>query len=590
MYGYRFKSWCHWQRTHERTSGRRRLDRPLPRLVGRCVRRGESEAASDGISQEDAEPIRDFGIIDLVEEFTALRHELKLQTKSGRGLSEQTETVLRRLAAGDRTVPIRRAQGGTGGMGRRQGAALGLADLDEALDRGRRVKSTGPEGRSRISPRKSLEAALERASRQPVVDPPPTASLVPHERLIEIVRRDGASRHGLFDSFLEGFGLIQKRLHRLMAAEQIEQIPCEGRAVDPELMTVIEVVDSHRQPAGTVTKELRRGYTWSGRVFRFAEVQACVGPAASEQGQYRSESTGTKSHPFQGDADQEKEPRSWPADTIIGIDLGTTNSEVAVIRDGRAVVLDEDGDPILPSVVGLDPQGRLLVGKPPRNQYVLAPERTIRSIKRKMGQEVTVALGDQKYSPQEISAIILRTLKHRAEKALGHAVSKAVITVPAFFNDGQRQATREAGELAGLEVVRIINEPTAAVLTYDPHPPEMERLLVYDLGGGTFDVSVAQVENGVVEIHGQPRRHPARRRRLRPAAARPRLRRVRQEARHRPAAIADLQGPGAPRRRGRQEAALVRGRHHDRGRVHRREEREAAQPRAWRSPGTNTRS
>ena len=187
-------------------------------------------------------------------------------------------------------------------------------------------------------------------------------------------------------------------------------------------------------------------------------------------------------------------------DTIIGIDLGTTNSEVAVIRDGRPVVLEEDGDPILPSVVGLDPQGHLLVGKAARNQYVLAPERTIRSIKRKMGQEVTVALGEQKYSPQEISAIILKTLKHRAEKALGVPVSKVVITVPAFFNDGQRQATRQAGELAGLEVVRIINEPTAAVLTYDPHPPEMERLLVYDLGGGTFDVSVAQVENGVVEI------------------------------------------------------------------------------------------
>jgi molecular chaperone DnaK len=179
-------------------------------------------------------------------------------------------------------------------------------------------------------------------------------------------------------------------------------------------------------------------------------------------------------------------------ETIIGIDLGTTNSEVAVIRGGRPVVLEED--------VGLDAQGRLLVGKAARNQYVLAPDRTVRSIKRKMGQEVTVSLGDQKYSPQEISAIILKTLKHRAEKALGTTISKVVITVPAFFNDGQRQATRQAGELAGLEVVRIINEPTAAVLTYNPHPPEMERLLVYDLGGGTFDVSVAQIENGVVEI------------------------------------------------------------------------------------------
>ncbi|WP_406698196.1 Hsp70 family protein [Singulisphaera sp. Ch08] len=187
-------------------------------------------------------------------------------------------------------------------------------------------------------------------------------------------------------------------------------------------------------------------------------------------------------------------------DMIIGIDLGTTNSEVAVIRDGRPVVLEEDGDPILPSVVGLDPQGRLLVGKAARNQSMLAPERTVRSIKRKMGEEVTVTLGDKMFTPQEISAIILRTLKQRAETALGHPVKKAVITVPAFFTEGQREATRAAGELAGLEVVRIINEPTAAVLTYDPHPAEMERLLVYDLGGGTFDVSIAQVEQGVVEI------------------------------------------------------------------------------------------
>ena len=188
-------------------------------------------------------------------------------------------------------------------------------------------------------------------------------------------------------------------------------------------------------------------------------------------------------------------------DIILGIDLGTTNSEVAIIRDGKPFVLpDEEGDPILPSAVGLDAQGKLLVGRAARNQFMLAPERTVLSIKRKMGEETTVTLGGTKYTPQEISAIILRTLKQRAEKALGHEVKKAVITVPAFFNEGQRAATREAGELAGLEVVRIINEPTAAVLTYDPHPPEMERLLVYDLGGGTFDVSIAQVEDGVVEI------------------------------------------------------------------------------------------
>jgi molecular chaperone DnaK len=187
-------------------------------------------------------------------------------------------------------------------------------------------------------------------------------------------------------------------------------------------------------------------------------------------------------------------------DVIVGIDLGTTNSEVAVVENGQPRVLVEDGDPILPSVVGLADDGRLLVGKAARNQWVLAPERTAKSIKRKMGQDVKVALGDQQFTPQEISAMILRTLKARAERELGVPVAKAVITVPAYFNDSQRQATREAGELAGLEVVRIINEPTAAALTYNPDHSKAERILVYDLGGGTFDVSIVHTENGVVEV------------------------------------------------------------------------------------------
>src|SRR6202008_4028331 len=128
------------------------------------------------------------------------------------------------------------------------------------------------------------------------------------------------------------------------------------------------------------------------------------------------------------------------------------------------------------------------------------PERTIKSIKRKMGQDVKVRLGDQEYRPQEISAMVLRALRDRAARALGSQVKKAVITVPAYFNDAQRQATREAGELAGLEVVRILNEPTAASLTYDPSQRELRRMLVYDLGGGTFDVSLVQAQEGVVEV------------------------------------------------------------------------------------------
>src|SRR3954464_1510134 len=160
---------------------------------------------------------------------------------------------------------------------------------------------------------------------------------------------------------------------------------------------------------------------------------------------------------------------------IVGIDLGTTNSEVAIVRDGQPHVFAEDDDPILPSFVGLAEDGRLLVGKAAKNQWVLAPERTIKSIKRKMGQDVKVRLGDQEYRPQEISAMILRALRDRAARELNQPVNKAVITVPAYFNDAQRQATREAGELAGLEVVRIINEPTAASLTYDPSHRELRR-------------------------------------------------------------------------------------------------------------------
>src|SRR5262249_7109188 len=188
------------------------------------------------------------------------------------------------------------------------------------------------------------------------------------------------------------------------------------------------------------------------------------------------------------------------AEPILGIDLGTTNSEVAVVRDRQPHVLEVDGDPILPSFVGLSEDGKLLVGKPAKNQWVLAPERTIKSIKRKMGQDVKVRLGAQEYRPQEISASILKALRDRAAAQVGGAVNKAVITVPAYFNDAQRQATREAGELAGLDVVRILNEPTAASLTYDPSQHELQRMMVYDLGGGTFDVSIVQAQEGVVEV------------------------------------------------------------------------------------------
>ena len=189
-------------------------------------------------------------------------------------------------------------------------------------------------------------------------------------------------------------------------------------------------------------------------------------------------------------------------DAIIGIDLGTTNSALSVIREGTARLLPIGDTPLLPSVVGLSPEGEILVGTAARNQWVVAPERTQRSIKRKMGSGETVTMAATSYTPQEISAFILGEMKRAAEQALGHAVQRAVITVPAYFNEVQRQATLEAGEISGLAVERILNEPTAAALAYgygigdDAHL----RVLVYDLGGGTFDVSIIELLGGVVDV------------------------------------------------------------------------------------------
>jgi len=188
------------------------------------------------------------------------------------------------------------------------------------------------------------------------------------------------------------------------------------------------------------------------------------------------------------------------ADVIVGIDLGTTNSEVAALVDGKVQVLAAGGEQIMPSFVGLSPEGTPLVGTPARNQYVIYPERTVKSIKRLMGSGERVTMGEQTYSPPEISAMILRALKARAEAVLGGPVRRAVITVPAYFSDAQRQATRDAGEIAGLEVVRILNEPTAAALAYGSDRVGDRTVLVYDLGGGTFDVSLVQVSGEVTEV------------------------------------------------------------------------------------------
>ncbi len=187
-------------------------------------------------------------------------------------------------------------------------------------------------------------------------------------------------------------------------------------------------------------------------------------------------------------------------DFIVGIDLGTTNSELAVTEDGIVRVVPIHGNPIMPSCVGIDAQGNLLVGQAAKNQLIAAPESTVVSIKRKMGEDTRVRFGEREFSPEEISSFILRELKNEGERVLGRPIHKAVVTVPAFFNERQRKATQMAGELAGLEVVRILNEPTAAALAYDAGNRDHETILVYDLGGGTFDVSVVTVESGIVEV------------------------------------------------------------------------------------------
>lgn len=186
---------------------------------------------------------------------------------------------------------------------------------------------------------------------------------------------------------------------------------------------------------------------------------------------------------------------------IIGIDLGTTNSCVAVMEGGKPVVIaNTEGIRTTPSVVAFTKNGERLVGDPAKRQAVTNSERTISSIKRHMGSDYKVDVDGKKYSPQEISAMILQKLKADAESYLGEKVTDAVITVPAYFNDAQRQATKDAGKIAGLEVKRIINEPTAAALAYGLDNEKEQKILVYDLGGGTFDVSIIEIGDGVIEV------------------------------------------------------------------------------------------
>ena len=186
---------------------------------------------------------------------------------------------------------------------------------------------------------------------------------------------------------------------------------------------------------------------------------------------------------------------------IIGIDLGTTNSCVAVMEGGQPVVIpNAEGARTTPSVVAFSKDGERMVGQIAKRQAVTNPDRTVISIKREMGTNYKVNIDGKAYTPQDISAMILTKMKETAEAYLGEKVTQAVITVPAYFNDAQRQATKDAGRIAGLEVLRIINEPTAASLAYGLEKDGNQKILVYDLGGGTFDVSILDIGDGVFEV------------------------------------------------------------------------------------------
>ena len=185
----------------------------------------------------------------------------------------------------------------------------------------------------------------------------------------------------------------------------------------------------------------------------------------------------------------------------IGIDLGTTNSCVAVIEGGEPVVIaNAEGARTTPSVVAFSKDGERMVGQVAKRQAITNPDRTVASIKREMGTAHKVTIDGKSYTPQEISAMILQKLKSDAEAYLGETVTQAVITVPAYFTDAQRQATKDAGKIAGLDVKRIINEPTAAALSYGVDKEKDQKVMVYDLGGGTFDVSIIEMGDGVQEV------------------------------------------------------------------------------------------
>ena len=254
------------------------------------------------------------------------------------------------------------------------------------------------------------------------------------------------------DSFADGMKMIYKQLITTLDELGVKPIEAVGKEFDPNFHNAVMHVEDEEAGENIVVEEFQKGYTYKDFVVRHSMV-------------------------------------------------GTTNSCVAVMEGGQpTVIANTEGARTTPSVVAFTKTGERLVGEPAKRQAVTNAERTISSIKREMGTDYRVTIDDKKYSPQEISAMILQKLKKDAEGYLGEKVTEAVITVPAYFNDAQRQATKDAGKIAGLEVKRIINEPTAAALAYGLDNEKEQKIMVYDLGGGTFDVSIIEIGDGVIEV------------------------------------------------------------------------------------------
>jgi molecular chaperone DnaK len=271
-------------------------------------------------------------------------------------------------------------------------------------------------------------------------------------------------------TFQKGVGLIYKQCLEVFGALGAEEIPALGQPFDPRLHDGVSTVEDPALGEQVVAEVFRKGYRLGERVLRHSVVSVANGGG-------------------------EKRGKS------IGMDLGATSSCVAVREGGEAVVIvGPEGNRTTPSVVGFAKDGERLVGAVAKRQAITNPDRTISSIKRDMGSSRKVTIDGKSHTPQEISAMILQKLKADAESYLGGKITQAVITVPAYFTDSQRQATKDAGKIAGLEVLRIINEPTAAALAYGLDKEHDQKIMVYDLGGGTFDVSILEIGDGVIEV------------------------------------------------------------------------------------------